>query len=288
VLTDLGHDRCNLIYSGRLRHFSLNHDGTFAYIVLKLIDERFLLHGDHEPSVGVARALHVNDATRAAGENRLWVPLHWVVATCGWTYGAIGQVRHLRPKQSSADAASATKRASPSDVAQGLENRVVRFIETRRTLRPLLVKDDGGTLLVLAGNAIKNVLFDGLFQVGGIGEVRNDAREAKKQIQDAGQDPKALEDALAQVAQIDTEPLAPRTAPAQRSTRDLQLALTELGTYRGLADGRLGPLTRRGVVRLQRAHGLKPDGSPGPDTWAAIDRALRTLHARRATSAVLN
>lgn len=40
-----------------------------------------------------------------------------------------------------------------------------------------------------------------------------------------------------------------------------------------LADGKFGKGTEAAVKRFQSAHGLKPDGIVGPNTWAALDAA---------------
>lgn len=50
----------------------------------------------------------------------------------------------------------------------------------------------------------------------------------------------------------------------------LQVALKSLHLYKGKVDGVRGPLTRRGVIRLQRKRGLKPDGVAGPRTTRAL------------------
>lgn len=50
----------------------------------------------------------------------------------------------------------------------------------------------------------------------------------------------------------------------------LQVALKSLHLYAGQVDGISGPLTRRGIVRLQRRNGIKPDGLLGPRTKRAL------------------
>lgn len=50
----------------------------------------------------------------------------------------------------------------------------------------------------------------------------------------------------------------------------LQAALKALQLYGGYVDGIKGPLTRRGVVALQRRRGLRVDGIAGPQTRRAL------------------
>jgi peptidoglycan hydrolase-like protein with peptidoglycan-binding domain len=52
----------------------------------------------------------------------------------------------------------------------------------------------------------------------------------------------------------------------------LQVTLRHHGVYRGPVDGVAGPLTTAAVMRFQRAHGLTPDGVPGPKTRHAFGR----------------
>lgn len=50
----------------------------------------------------------------------------------------------------------------------------------------------------------------------------------------------------------------------------LQVALKSMKLYKGKVDGVTGPMTKRGVVRLQRKRGLKADGVAGPRTKRAL------------------
>jgi murein DD-endopeptidase MepM/ murein hydrolase activator NlpD len=62
--------------------------------------------------------------------------------------------------------------------------------------------------------------------------------------------------------------------PAQASiparVAPLQSALKELHLYSGFVDGVRGPLTRHGIVALQRRRGLHVDGIAGPETRRAL------------------
>jgi peptidoglycan hydrolase-like protein with peptidoglycan-binding domain len=55
------------------------------------------------------------------------------------------------------------------------------------------------------------------------------------------------------------------TGGANRNVTSLQTALTQAG-YKVAADGRFGPETEVAVKKLQREHGLTPDGVVGPET----------------------
>jgi peptidoglycan hydrolase-like protein with peptidoglycan-binding domain len=62
-------------------------------------------------------------------------------------------------------------------------------------------------------------------------------------------------------------------APADGSTVEvaaLQSALQGLRLYSGFVDGIEGPLTREGIVALQRRRGLRVDGIAGPETRRAL------------------
>lgn len=56
--------------------------------------------------------------------------------------------------------------------------------------------------------------------------------------------------------------------------RELQRALSAAGYDPGTADGTFGQQTEAAVVAFQEANGLSVDGRVGPETAAALDRAL--------------
>jgi hypothetical protein len=51
VLSNVEHDGKALLYRGRLHHFGLNGDGTFAYIAIGATEQRFLDLGGGDPSL---------------------------------------------------------------------------------------------------------------------------------------------------------------------------------------------------------------------------------------------
>ncbi|KAF1086291.1 Zinc D-Ala-D-Ala carboxypeptidase precursor [Sporotomaculum syntrophicum] len=58
------------------------------------------------------------------------------------------------------------------------------------------------------------------------------------------------------------------------NVKKLQQQLAAAGFNPGPADALFGALTRRAVAQLQRSCGLKPDGSAGPQTLAALELLL--------------
>ncbi len=54
------------------------------------------------------------------------------------------------------------------------------------------------------------------------------------------------------------------------NTRTAQQHLINLGYYKGKADGKMGPQTRKAIKNFQRDHGLKADGVLGPKTMRAL------------------
>lgn len=58
---------------------------------------------------------------------------------------------------------------------------------------------------------------------------------------------------------------------------DTQELLQDLGYAPGKADGKLGSATMAAVKAFQKDAGIKVDGSPGPTTRKALDKAMATL-----------
>lgn len=61
----------------------------------------------------------------------------------------------------------------------------------------------------------------------------------------------------------------------KNKTKQIQIALKKAGFYKGEADGKIGPKTRRAIVAFQRTKGLKPDGVVGPKTWEELSKYLK-------------
>jgi peptidoglycan hydrolase-like protein with peptidoglycan-binding domain len=66
----------------------------------------------------------------------------------------------------------------------------------------------------------------------------------------------------------------------------LQQRLTELGYWNGEADGRFGSTTQQAVYAVQKAAGIRRDGTVGPNTRKALDQGVRPK-ARSTTGTVV-
>ncbi len=91
----------------------------------------------------------------------------------------------------------------------------------------------------------------------------------------------ALENnAASAVTPAKPKPAATATAPAatpasNEDIANLQNLLTDRGFYNGPITGVTGPSTRNAVIAAQKAYGLNPDGTAGPDTIAALEANQR-------------
>ena len=54
--------------------------------------------------------------------------------------------------------------------------------------------------------------------------------------------------------------------------KEIQTILKAANFYDGNIDGKMGPKTRKAIIKFQRAKGLKPDGKVGPKTWAELEK----------------
>lgn len=61
---------------------------------------------------------------------------------------------------------------------------------------------------------------------------------------------------------------------------DMQAALQNAGFYKGVVDGKSGPLTKKAIVEFQKANGLEPDGKVGSKTWAVLSAYLVSSPAK--------
>ncbi len=74
---------------------------------------------------------------------------------------------------------------------------------------------------------------------------------------------------------------APARAAASPTVAALQVGLRAHGLYGGPIDGVAGPLTRAGVIRLQRAHRIRPTGRVGRHTRTALGQLGTPLLGQR-------
>lgn len=76
------------------------------------------------------------------------------------------------------------------------------------------------------------------------------------------------------VTQPKLKPLPP-PGPYSPTVRKIQTALKNAGFYRGIVDGKKGPLTKEAIRAFQKANGLDVDGKVGPKTWGALSSYLK-------------
>lgn len=67
-------------------------------------------------------------------------------------------------------------------------------------------------------------------------------------------------------------PISPE--PFKPSNQQIQAALKAAGYYKGLIDGKIGPLTEKAIRDFQRANGLAVDGKVGRKTWGVLSKYL--------------
>jgi len=66
----------------------------------------------------------------------------------------------------------------------------------------------------------------------------------------------------------------PPTGPYKPTIQEIQTALVNSGFYKGEADGKMGPMTKKAIEAFQKANGLQADGRVGPKTWALLSTYL--------------
>ena len=57
--------------------------------------------------------------------------------------------------------------------------------------------------------------------------------------------------------------------------KQIQIALQKAGFYKGKIDGKIGSQTKEAIKALQKAKGLRIDGTVGAQTWAELDKYLK-------------
>ncbi|MBU0650829.1 peptidoglycan-binding protein [bacterium] len=64
-------------------------------------------------------------------------------------------------------------------------------------------------------------------------------------------------------------------APVVRlSAKQIQRALKKSGFYQGSIDGKIGPKTKKAIIKFQKSKGLKADGVVGKKTTAELKKHL--------------
>jgi murein L,D-transpeptidase YcbB/YkuD len=58
--------------------------------------------------------------------------------------------------------------------------------------------------------------------------------------------------------------------------KEIQLALSKAGYYKGDVDGQVGSKTKDAIKKFQSANGLNPDGVLGSRTWQLLSKYLDT------------
>lgn len=61
---------------------------------------------------------------------------------------------------------------------------------------------------------------------------------------------------------------------AGEDVKELQMKLESLGYDVGPIDGIYGPLTKKGVMRFQKEHGLQVDGIVGEQTFNLLEKLI--------------
>jgi hypothetical protein len=243
VLTDIEHDGKMLLYRGRLKHFALAANGTFDYVVLAATGQRFLRLSDDLPTLGDTREIG-DSRVPAAAEARSAEP---------WKAWARRWLRHPRESW-----------------AQRAERRSDEAF--RRTAA---ARSADKALMMIPGSTIRDVVFQGLYQIPLGDATRRRARQLREKLALAGNDEDAELKAL-RAFRGGRESVAAAAMP----TLELQDALKEIGIDAGPADGVAGSRTHRAVRQFQDQHGLHPDGVAGPITSARI-RAERARYRAR-------
>ncbi len=72
----------------------------------------------------------------------------------------------------------------------------------------------------------------------------------------------------------------PQSLASKPVVTDIQTALQNAGYYKGVVDGKSGPLTKKAIIEFQKANGLEPDGKVGSKTWVALSTYLASSPAR--------
>lgn len=66
----------------------------------------------------------------------------------------------------------------------------------------------------------------------------------------------------------------PPVGPYKPTAMEIQTALKNAGYYSAVADGKIGPMTKKAIEEFQKANGLQADAKVGPKTWAVLSSYL--------------
>lgn len=95
-----------------------------------------------------------------------------------------------------------------------------------------------------------------------------------------GQVPAAPEAKTTLTVPAKTEALSIQPMASRPAVTDIQTALQNSGYYKGVVDGKSGPLTKKAITDFQKANGLEPDGKVGSKTWAVLGAYLTSAPDR--------
>jgi peptidoglycan hydrolase-like protein with peptidoglycan-binding domain len=89
-----------------------------------------------------------------------------------------------------------------------------------------------------------------------------------------GQVPAASEAKTTLTVPSNAELFLPQSMASKPAITEIQTALQNSGYYKGVVDGKSGPLTKKAITEFQKANGLEPDGKVGSKTWAVLGAYL--------------
>jgi len=96
----------------------------------------------------------------------------------------------------------------------------------------------------------------------------------------AAPETKSAEVKTALPAPAKTELLLVQPMASKPAVKDIQAALLNAGFYKGVVDGKSGPMTKKAITEFQKANGLEADGKVGARTWAVLGAYLTKEKSR--------
>lgn len=254
VLSEVAHEGRVLLYRGLLRYFGLRADGTFAYIVLSATEQRFLHVDGPTPRTGKVRVIGASNTSDLVpgmekarqSADRDFLQFSLVVST-GLSIVAVPFV-------------SQTTLAALA---------VTHFGLWWIALRPVIQDDISGAVMVISGERIMDVVFQG-HSVAGLELTSRRTPEALKTIE-------ATENTAAEVREHRKKLVdlwggsLPTKNPQHLSLSEVQQMLSDLGYSPGSIDGIAGPKTLAAIREFQEDSGLRVDGIMGMATrWSLL------------------